>query len=135
MLHAIFARSLIFEFPPPQCLFLFVVLVYSLTTAFAAISFVMLLSAVLQLSLITMREWSSLFARAEQSSRYARSVSFSAYDSIRSSSSKAMRRLSDSVIAPGSLSSSDRAFGVGEEINTFDQHLTQVSSILKMKDE
>jgi MFS transporter, MFS domain-containing protein family, molybdate-anion transporter len=111
--------------------------VYSLTAAFAAISFVMLLSAVLQLSLITMREWSSLFARAEQSSRYARSVSFSAYDSIRSSSSKAIRRLSDSVRGPTSRSSAVSS-GVGEDLITLDaldQHLNHMSSLWKMKDE
>jgi hypothetical protein len=77
----------------------------SLTTAFYAISVLMIASGVLQLSLISMREWSSLFAHVDTSSRRARRASYSAFESIRYSvktSSTAVRRFSDFVGAAAS---------------------------------
>ena len=60
----------------------------------------MIVCGVLQLSLISMREWSSLFAHVDHQSQRARRASYSAFESLRGSvdkSSVAMRRFSDFV--------------------------------------
>jgi hypothetical protein len=89
----------------------------------------MIVSGILQLSLISMREWSSLFAHVDKSSRLARRASYSAYESLRGSvktSSVAVRRFSDFVGTTKMTCSSNRG---GEK------HSVVALSDFKIKDE
>jgi len=72
---------------------------YSLWTACAAVAFLLIVSAVLQLSLISAREWKSLFSRVDRSKKFARSfmarsMSCDALRSPLKRSSRILRRLS-----------------------------------------
>jgi len=71
----------------------------SLWTACAAVAFLLIVSAVLQLSLISTREWKSLFSRVDRSKKFARSfmarsMSCDALRSPLKRSSRILRRLS-----------------------------------------
>lgn len=106
----------------------------SLTTAFYAISVLMIISGILQLSLISVREWSSLFTHVDKSSRRARRASYSAYESIRGSvktSSVAMRRFSDFV---GATTTTTANMTCSLQGGAAEKHAVALSDF-KMKDE
>ena len=114
---------------------LFLFLKNSLTTAFYAISVLMIVSGILQLSLISMREWSSLFAHVDTSSRRASRASYSVYESIRysvKSSSVAVRRFSDFV---GTASTTTTAKMTCDSNHGSEQDVAVALSDFKMKDE
>jgi hypothetical protein len=75
-----------------------------LQTAFKVISLLMVVAAVLQLSLISKREWDSFFGRVDRLQKRAlkpaRSLSFSAMDAVNSAMVKTFYRSASMPVVP-----------------------------------